>query len=398
MAARSRAVTCWNMTILSNLSDVEPALLRLGIDSLHSLQLFDAIELGAASFPPVNPDVPVLLLHLDNQPNAVRIKALLLKLYPAGHEVALVYRLGATRHETAKVELARLDQDGSFPIGTCLYVPPLPMKSGLAALAESVAVLRGPGGCPWDQEQTPQSMRETFLEEAYEALAALDAADSDNLREELGDLLFHILMQVQMGTEAGEFTLSDVIAGIEAKLKRRHPHVWGDWLVSGSAEVLSNWELLKQREREARPKEKVVSALDGIPGNLPALARSQKIQRKVAATGFDWPDINGVFDKLTEEVRELIAATTDDERLLELGDVLFVVANLGLWLKVDAESALREANDRFSRRFQQVESLAAERSLLLNQLTFAELDALWEEAKASLAQTVDADKVEDEPS
>ena len=128
---------------------------------------------------------------------------------------------------------------------TSLYIPALSVKAGLTALAETVTVLRSPNGCPWDREQTPQSLREGFLEEAYEVLAALDAADDDNLREELGDLLYHILMQTTLAAEAGAFTLTEVIAGIEAKLKRRHPHVWGDWQVSSSADVLRNWEVLK---------------------------------------------------------------------------------------------------------------------------------------------------------
>ena len=268
----------------------------------------------------------------------------------------------------------------------------------MPALAESVSVLRQPGGCPWDQEQTPQSLREGFLEEAYEVLAALDTGDTENLREELGDLLYHVVMQTRMAAEAGQFTLSDVLAGIEAKLKRRHPHVWGDWQVSNSAQVLRNWEIIKQQEKAGQPKDQTPSALDGVLANLPALARSQKIQKKVAGTGFDWPDISGVYDKLAEEVQEVRLATTPEELQLELGDVLFVVANLGLWLNVDAESALREANERFGRRFRQVERLAADRDLTLSVLPFDALDALWEEAKAILAQTTVADTVQDEPS
>ena len=240
-------------------------------------------------------------------------------------------------------------------------------------------------------------MRVGLLEEAYEVLTALDADDTINLREELGDLLYHIVMQAQLAAEAGDFTLSDVIMGIEAKLKRRHPHVWGDWQVSDTAEVLRNWELLKQQEKAARPAESFVSQLDGIPAALPALSRSQRIQGKAAQTGFDWPDVSGVYAKLAEEVEEVQDAQTVEDRAAELGDVLFVVVNLARWLDVDAETALREANNRFSRRFQQVERLAAGRGLELSALSFAALDALWEEAKATLAQSDVADKVADEP-
>ncbi|MCA9958366.1 MAG: nucleoside triphosphate pyrophosphohydrolase, partial [Anaerolineales bacterium] len=199
--------------------------------------------------------------------------------------------------------------------------------------------------------------------------------------EELGDMFYHLVMQAQMAAEVEDFRLSDVLAGIEMKLKRRHPHVWGDWEVADTAEVLRNWEILKQHEKPNKP----TSLLDNVPLALPALARSQKIQDRVARIGFDWPDMAGVYAKLTEEVGELQAAQSDAEQQAELGDVLFVLVNLARWLHVDAETALREANIRFAQRFQQVEALAAARGLELAALDFAALDALWQEAKENLA-------------
>jgi tetrapyrrole methylase family protein/MazG family protein len=307
-----------------------------------------------------------------------------------------VHSAGEAAQHIERLALFEIDRSDQIDHLTSLYMPRLAVKGGLPALAETVAVLRSPGGCPWDQEQTPQSMRESFLEEAYEVVTALDADDTLNLREELGDLLYHIVMQAQMAAEAGEFTLTDVIAGIEAKLKRRHPHVWGNWQVSGSAEVLLNWEKLKQEEKR-KAVGQTPSQLDGVPAALPALARSQKIQARVAALGFDWPDISGVYDKLAEEVKELREAATPEELRLELGDVLFVVANLAQWLGIGAESALREANDRFTVRFKEVERLAAERGQEWGVMTFAEMDALWEEAKATLAKSHLPDKVEGKP-
>ena len=386
------------MTIITGLSLVQPAVAQLGIEILGGLQLFDAAELEAMSYPPINPDVPALLIQVRDRALVGKMSLLLMSVYPAGHQVALVRAGDDSEPGVEWLPLSDISDSEHVDDRTSLYVPPLPLKSSLPALAESVSVLRQPGGCPWDQEQTPQSLREGFLEEAYEVLAALDTGDTENLREELGDLLYHVVMQTRMAAEAGQFTLSDVLAGIEAKLKRRHPHVWGDWQVSNSAQVLRNWEIIKQQEKAGQPKDQTPSALDGILANLPALARSQKIQKKVAGTGFDWPDISGVYDKLAEEVQELRQATTPEELQLELGDVLFVVANLGLWLNVDAESALREANERFGRRFRQVERLAAGRGLTLSVLPFDALDALWEEAKAILAQTTVADTVQDEPS
>lgn len=386
------------MTIITGLNLVQPAVAQLGIEILGGLQLFDAAELEAMSYPPINPDVPALLIQVRDRALVGKMSLLLMSVYPAGHQVALVRAGDDSEPGVEWLPLSDISDSEHVDDRASLYVPPLPLKSSLPALAESVSVLRQPGGCPWDQEQTPQSLREGFLEEAYEVLAALDTGDTENLREELGDLLYHVVMQTRMAAEAGQFTLSDVLAGIEAKLKRRHPHVWGDWQVSNSAQVLRNWEIIKQQEKAGQPKDQTPSALDGILANLPALARSQKIQKKVAGTGFDWPDISGVYDKLAEEVQEVRQATTPEELQLELGDVLFVVANLGLWLNVDAESALREANERFGRRFRQVERLAADRDLTLSVLPFDALDALWEEAKAILAQTTVADTVQDEPS
>lgn len=398
VTAVRRAATEANIPvqIIAGLSFVEPALAAVGVDALDGLQLFDAIELAALLYPPLNPDVPLLLGQVFSRPLASDLKQTLMCIYPAEHQVALVHYAGLPQELVEWVALYEIDRSDHIEHLTSLFVPALPLRSGLPALAETVAVLRSPGGCPWDQEQTPQSMRGGFLEEAYEVLSALDADDPVNLREELGDLLYHIVMQTQMASEAGEFTLSDVIAGIDAKLRRRHPHVWGDWQVSDSAEVLRNWEILKRQEKSERAEDSVKSRLMGIPGALPALARAQKIQVKASELGFDWPDVTGVYDKLEEEIGELRGATTPDELRMELGDVLFVVANLAQWLGVEAESALREANARFTSRFQLVERLVTRRGLDWSALSFAEMDALWEEAKATLAQSNVADKVGDE--
>lgn len=377
-AAREAGI---EVNMVDGLSFVEPTLAALGVDALDGLQLFDAIDFVSFLYPPLNPDVPLLLGQVYSQLLASELKLVLMGVYPDEHPVSLVHAAGSAEQRVESLPLYEIDRSEWIDHLTSLYVPPLPLKSSLPALAETVAYLRSPNGCPWDQEQTPQSMREGFLEEMYEALEAIDTADPDNLREELGDLLYHILMQVQMAAEEGEFKLTDVVAGIEAKLKRRHPHVWGDWQVADSAEVLVNWEKLKQREKS----EQAASVLDNIPLNLPALARSQKIQGRSGRIGFDWPDISGVYEKLEEELREVQEARTADERHQELGDLLFVVVNLARWLKVDAESALRDANNRFSRRFQMVERLVKERQLDWSALTLPELDALWEEAKAVLA-------------
>ena len=396
--ARGAAEAGIPLRVVAGLSFVEPALAALGVDALDGLQLFDAIELAGFLYPPLNPDVPVLLGQVYSRLLAGELKTALMSIYPPEQPVALVHAAGEADELIEHLALHEIDHSERIDHLTSLYIPALPVKAGLTALAETVAVLRSPNGCPWDREQTPQSLRDGFLEEAYEVLAALDAADDDNLREELGDLLYHILMQTTLAAEAESFTLTEVIAGIEAKLKRRHPHVWGDWQVSSSADVLRNWEVLKQREKSDRGDSAApTSTLDGIPPALPALARSQKIQTKAAATGFDWPDIEGVFAKLAEEVAEVRAAETADDKRAELGDVLFVVVNLARWLGADAETALRQANERFGRRFRGVERLAAERGLELAALSFEELDALWNEAKAALARSAVTGTVTHEP-
>jgi tetrapyrrole methylase family protein/MazG family protein len=339
------------------------------------------MEIAAYKFPPISSDTPLLLGQVYNQLLASELKLALMAIYPDQHPVFLVHAAGAADQRVDSLPLYAIDRSPYIGHLTALYVPPLPYKATLQALAETVAILRGPGGCPWDQEQTPQSMRNGLLEEVSEVLQALDYGDTESLREELGDVLYHLLMQVQMAAENGEFKLGDIISGIDTKLRRRHPHVWGDWVVETSAEVLHNWEILKREEKV----EEAPSLLEGIPLGLPALARSQKIQDRVRRVGFDWPDLSGVLAKLDEEVAELRAATSKEERQSELGDILFLLANLASWLDIDAESALREANLRFTHRFNRLEKLRAERGLRWQEMDLAMMDRLWEEVKQTLA-------------
>jgi tetrapyrrole methylase family protein/MazG family protein len=368
--------------LLAGLSFVEPVLTAVAVDALDGLQVFDALALGEYLYPPVHANTPLLLGQVYSRLVANEVKLVLTSIYDDQHPVYLVHAAGEPDQKVESCPLYEIDRSEHIDHLTSLFVPGLPSAATLPALAETIAVLRSPQGCPWDIEQTPQSMRDGFLEEAYEVMAALDNGDTNNLREELGDLLYHIVMQTQMASEAGEFTLTNVIASIEAKLKRRHPHVWGDWSVSTTAEVLRNWEELKKQEKESVP----ASLLDGIPSALPALARSQKIQSRVSKIGFDWPDLAGVYDKLSEELIELKEANSSIDQQSELGDLLFIMVNLARWFNVDAESALREANLRFGRRFRLVEQFAKERQIDLEQLNLADIDKLWEEAKEKLAK------------
>jgi tetrapyrrole methylase family protein/MazG family protein len=244
------------------------------------------------------------------------------------------------------------------------------------SLAAIIARLRRPDGCPWDREQTHQSLRIYLLSECYEVLEALDGDDPGKLCEELGDLLLQIVLHAQIAADTGEFEMDDVIEGISSKIVRRHPHVFGDGRAATAEEVMHNWEALKREEREEG-----ASMLEGVPQNMPALAYAYEISRRAVRVGFEWENLEGVIDKLLEEAREIEEASTREEKARELGDLLFTLVNFARWQGIDPEAALREANNKFYRRFTRMEALCLERDLEFNKLSFKEMDALWEEAK-----------------
>jgi tetrapyrrole methylase family protein/MazG family protein len=368
--------------VVDGLSFVEPTLAALEMDALEGLQLFDALEIAGYNHPPLSSDLPALLGQLYSRLVAGEVKLALMTLYPDDHEVALVHGAGSNSQKVERIPLYRIDRSDQIGHLTSLFVPPLPYPGTLASLAETVAHLRGPEGCPWDQEQTSQSLRAGFLDEASEVLQAIDEGDSDALREELGDMFYHLVMQAQIAAEQEEFRLNEVIGGIVGKLKRRHPHVWGDVEVSDSEQVIQNWEQIKDQENHHSTKAE--SVLNNVPLALPALARAQKVQQRVSRVGFDWPEVSGVEAKVQEEIGEVRAAGTDAARHDEMGDLLFALVNWTRWLGVDAESALRDAIRRFERRFRLVERFADDRGLDLAELTIDELDSLWNEAKSAL--------------
>ncbi len=247
-------------------------------------------------------------------------------------------------------------------------------------LIRVMAQLRAPEGCPWDREQSHRSLRPYLLEETYEALEAIDAEDWARLSDELGDVLLQVVFHAQLASERGDFDIEDVVAGIVAKLRRRHPHVFGTVSVSGADEVVDRWEQIKRGEAGCEGRE---SALDSIPESLPALQRAHKLQRRAARAGFDWDDIAGPRAKIDEELGEVAAADAASVEH-EIGDLLFAVVNYARFLGVEPESALRRANERFIRRFRSVERAAgsAER---LQAMSLDEMDELWEQAKTEEA-------------
>ncbi len=257
---------------------------------------------------------------------------------------------------------------------------PDPASAALQRLVSVMNSLLGDGGCPWDRAQTPDTLRAFLLEETHEALAALDARDAPNLKEELGDLLYQIVFLSELARRKGDFDLPGVIGGIADKLTRRHPWVFGDEKVASPEEALRNWERLKSLERAEKKK----SVLDGIPDSLPALAKAFRLSSKAARVGFEWPDISGVLAKLDEEVGEFKEAVKggDVSRVEdELGDILFTLANVARTLNVDPEGALRRTNEKFVKRFRYVEAKLRERGKQPETSTLEEMDALWNEAK-----------------
>lgn len=256
---------------------------------------------------------------------------------------------------------------------------------GMARLCAVMSVLRAPGGCPWDREQTLRMLKPHLLEEAYELLEVMDGEDMAAHAEELGDVLLQVVFQSCIREEQGRFSLDDVANGLAEKLIRRHPHVFGNVQVDGTSAVLRNWEAIKQTEKKTNAADgQPRSALDGVPAALPALLRAQRMQSKASRRGFDWPDVSGVEAKLIEERSELEAARAagNPEAIRhEVGDLIFSVVNLCRFLKVDAEEALQEASNRFRSRFQEVERRVSAEGRDMKDCSMAELDAHWEAAK-----------------
>lgn len=248
---------------------------------------------------------------------------------------------------------------------------------GFKDLVDIVRLLRSPGGCPWDMEQTHDSIRRNFLEETYEAVEAIDEKSSEHLKEELGDVLLQIVLHARMEEEAGRFDMDGVADGICKKLIYRHPHVFAQTQVTGSEEVLKNWEALKRVEKS---QETYTDTLNAVARSLPALWRAEKVQKKAAKAGFDWPDVTGALDKLTEELEELKEAVAQGSNIEEeLGDLLFAAVNVSRFVRKDPEDALNGATEKFIRRFARVEALAAGRPM--DQMGLEELDRLWDQAK-----------------
>ncbi len=361
---------------------VDELLAAAGLDPGDGVQVASGTRLAAIAF---DPSLPLLVLAGGGAPDREVLPgrharsgahAVLSALYPERHELLRL-------PDRTRVALGTLD-DVALAEAAWL-VPPLDPLDNLASphgMAAISARLRAPDGCPWDQKQTHRTLRPFLLEEAYETVDAIEHGTPADLAEELGDVLLQVVLHAQFAAEEGSFDLTDVYRSITAKIVRRHPHVFGAVEVDGVEQVLSNWETIKADERAERGKEEQ-GAFGGVARALPALAASREIQERASALGWDWDAIEGVWDKLHEEIEELRHAATGEERLHELGDVLFALVNLARWMKLDPEEALRTANHRWVSRYRRVEALAAQRGLDLDAMSLADKDVLWDEVKAT---------------
>ena len=394
------------LAIKPSMSFLDLAYVALGIDPIAGLRIIDAQDFGAIADAG---QYPLMITQVYSQLVASDLKIALMENLPDEYELYFLRNMGLEDEECRPVKLFELDRQPKIDHLTSVYIPPMGedenMPCGIMAFGEDeeeeavenmvdtasfddvdiqplvdvMRTLREPGGCPWDREQTHASIRSNMIEEVYEYLEAEDAEDTEGMREELGDILMQIVFHARMAEEAGRFDLQDVIDEVVDKLIRRHPHVFGETKVTGSDEVLVNWEAIKKTEKTERKH-----VLDGVTQGLPALLRAYKLQSKAAKVGFDWPDVKGVWDKVQEELAELQGALASGDRAAaenELGDVLFALVNYARHQKIEPEVALNGTNNRFAKRFAHVESCVEASGKAWQDFSLDELDQFWDEAK-----------------
>lgn len=364
--------------LVANRSVLEPVLEAVLHAAPDGIQIFNTAQLPHIA---LEPTLPSLWFGTETPERLHALHARLSSFYPPDWEVIFVHAPGDVGVEAQRVPLAQIPQMPCDAL-TYLLVPACLRReqayTGFEGLVRVIAALRAPDGCPWDREQTHQSLKPHLLEETYETLEAIDSGNPTELREELGDLLLQVLMHSQIARESGTFDIDQVVQHLIEKLIARHPHVFGDAHAETAAQVLKNWDAAK-RQQKGRG-----SVLDGVPRTMPALARAQQISKRAARVGFEWDSIYDVLDKLREEENELRQAieSGETERIAsELGDLLFTMVNIARHAQIDAEQCLRQMVDRFTVRFQWMEAEAARRNRPLESLTPDEWEALWQQAK-----------------
>ena len=355
----------------------------LEIDPIEGFQLVDALTLKSDR---LQLNGHVIITQVYDQMVASEVKLTLMEQLPDDYKVMIVTAAGSSEQQIKEVALYELDRETRMNNLTSVYIPPVENSEILhhqfSSLRGIITQLRGPNGCPWDKEQTHESLKRYLIEECYELLEAIEEEDYDHIIEELGDVLLQVVLHSQIGEDDGMFSIDDVIKGISDKMVRRHPHVFGEVMVQDTEEVLSNWEDIKRKEKGSVDKK---SILDSVSTALPALSKAFHLQKKAAKVGFDWPTIDGTWEKVKEEIDELEIelASTNDERLMmkEFGDVLFALVNVGRHYKIEPEEALTSTNKKFYDRFTYIEKMAVENQKELQDMSLEEMDGYWNEAK-----------------
>lgn len=355
----------------------------LEIDPVEGFQLVDAFDLKRDM---LQLKGHVIITQVYDQIIASEVKLTLMEQLPDDYKIKIVTAAGSSIQELKEIELYELDRETTINNLTSVYVPPVKDEAILyhqfSSFREIIAELRGPNGCPWDKEQTHQSLKKYLIEECYELIEAIDKDDVDHIIEELGDVLLQVVLHAQIGEDEGLFSIDEVIRGVAEKMVRRHPHVFGNHSVADSNEVLANWEEIKRQEKGNREDQ---SVLDAVAASLPALSKAYHLQKKAAKVGFDWPSVEGAWVKVKEELKEFeeeIAANNDQQFIMkEFGDLLFAFVNVGRHYKIEPEEALSATNVKFIDRFRYIEKMAYERRKELQNMSLEEMDYYWNEAK-----------------
>lgn len=364
-------------------SFIDAMFTSLEIDPIQGFQFVDALDLQRHQ---LMYKQHIIICQVYDQMVASEVKLTLMEDLPYDYEVVVIAAAGSQYEEKRKVPLYELDRHVQLNNLTSIYIPPVKDEQILyhqfSVLRSVIAELRGPNGCPWDKEQTHETLKAYLIEECYELLEAIDEKDFDHMIEELGDVMLQIMLHSQIGEDDGLFSIDDVIRELTSKMIRRHPHVFSDIDVENSDEVVTNWEAIKKKEKT----EKQPSILDSVAKSLPALSKSYKLQKKAAKVGFDWPNVKEAWLKVREELTEFedeLTSTSRNKREIEkeFGDILFALVNIGRFYDIEPEAALTMTNQKFSKRFRYIEEKVRAIGKELKKVSLEEMDQYWEEAK-----------------
>lgn len=372
------------VTIQGGQSFLDPLFTSLKIDPIDGFQLLDATALHRNQ---LAIHQHMIICQVYDAFIASEVKLTLMEQLPDEYEVVIITAAGTKEEQIKKVKLYELDRETTLNNLTSVYVPPVKEESytyhQFDSLRSTIATLRGPNGCPWDKEQTHESLKKYLIEETYELIDAINRRDDANMIEELGDVLLQVMLHAQIGEDEGWFSIDDVIRDINEKMIRRHPHVFGDTNVNNSEDVIRNWDAIKKQEKDGHDQK---GLLDEVPKSFPALLMAYKYQKYAGKVGFDWQEAEPMWEKVVEEIEEFKAEVSKtnidkDAATLEFGDLLFALVNVSRFYKLDPDEALIGTNQKFHRRFSYIEEQIKQANKKWEDYTLEELDLFWNEAK-----------------